>query len=598
VTVSYPHQVEGAAWIDSRNKCLLADEMRLGKTRTTLLSTLHHLPLVILPPASAKLIWRDEIKDLCDAKIDIVQGTTHKFNKLADVTIINHEVLDHYMRARTMPVRLLGKTLVVDELHRFANEKAKRTQIAMGFVGHARRAVGLSGTPMPSRTAQLWPMLFALGIVKMDYMTFTRRYSAGWQAPWGWDARGSSELDELRKLIAPHMLRRTKKQIFGDYIPYESKLITFDRPPDAREGNFDLATLDKRDNPLKSVEGLSEVVKASGLLKVPDAIDFISDRIFESESGKVLVFAYHHEVIDALEIGLAKFHPLKLTGKNTPKQKEHAKILFKELSHHQVLIGNILSAGEAHDFSFADTSIFVETDWVPSHIDQAAQRTESMQKLGFCSTAYFLTLEKSIDHVMLRRVLEKSAVIEKVIVQTRPLSVIQPLGNKNIMSKVDFYQAMASAHTTMAAAFKQASLDEAGVSKGPATPAAEAPAKGKAGRPAKTAPAEQADPLAGLSGAPETVADEPEADALGDLLGAEPVADEPAGITVATLKKTLGAFVAAVDGVKGKGKGQDALIALFKKHGSTTITDLDESKYQACADEAQKILDVIATMKK
>lgn len=420
---SYPHQLEGAKWLEDHPKALLADDMRLGKTRTALLSLLNHLPVMIICPASAKGVWRDEIREI-DASlvIDSATGRSHKFIKRSDILVINYDILSDHLSAKRFPARWRGATLAVDECHRAKSTDAKRTRATQFFIEESKRTICLSGTPMPSRTAELWPILHSLGIVRMDQRAFEMRYAAAWQAPWGWDARGSSNLDELRESLRPFMLRRTKQQVFGTYVPYESRIITFDRPPDSRESLFDAEALSRHDNPLKSISGLSEVVKESGLRKIPDAIQFIEDRLRESETGKVCVFFWHKEVGQALQKSLARHKPGFITGQTSTAERERIRKAFRDDQSMAVAGGNILAAGEAIDLSVADTSIFVETSWVPKDVFQAAERTESMAKLGGkASTAYFLTLENSLDHHMLRRILLKQDVIDQVIRPTNPL---------------------------------------------------------------------------------------------------------------------------------------------------------------------------------
>ena len=423
---SYPHQLEGAKWLDDHPKALLADEMRLGKTRTALLSLLNHLPVMIICPASAKGVWRDELLDFDRSiKIDVARGRQHTFRRDAQALIINYDILCDHLAAKRFPSRWRGSALAVDECHRAKSTEAKRTRATQFFIEQSNRAVCLSGTPMPSRTAELYPVLYSLGVVRMDQRAFEQRYAAAWKAPWGWDARGSSNLDELRESLRPFMLRRTKREIFGSYIPYESRIITFDRPPDDRENLFDAEALSRHDNPLKSIAGLSEVVKESGLRKIPHAIEFIEDRIRESETGKVCVFFWHKEVGKALEKGLAKYKPGFITGGTSVSRREDIRRLFRTDPNMAITGGNILAAGEALDFSVSDTSIFVETSWVPKDIRQAAERTESMGKLGQQSTSYFLTLENSLDHHMLKKILQKQEVIDKIIVPSQLNSLLE-----------------------------------------------------------------------------------------------------------------------------------------------------------------------------
>ena len=420
---SYPHQLEAAQWLEDHPKAILADEMRLGKTRSTLLCALNHLPLMIICPASAKGVWKDEILELDrSTRIDVAKGRQHSFDGNASTLVINYDILADQLAARKFPGRYRNCTVVADECHRAKSTDAKRTRATQFFLENAKRAWGLSGTPMPSRIAELWPILYSLGIIRMEQRAFESRYAGGWQAPWGWDARGATNLEELRSIVQPFLLRRTKQQVFAGYIPYESRIVTFDRPADDREQLFDISALSLHDNPVKSIAGLSEVVRESGLRKIPDAIEFIEDRLRESETGKVVVFFYHKEVGKALEKGLARHGPRFITGETGASRRDDIRRAFATDAEFKIAGGNILAAGEAIDFSVADTSIFVETTWVPKDISQAAQRTESMGKLGQFSTSYFLTLENSIDHHMLKKVLQKQEVIDTVIKQTPTLN--------------------------------------------------------------------------------------------------------------------------------------------------------------------------------
>lgn len=407
----YPHQVEARDWLQARKYGILADQMRLGKSLSTAAACLDRLPAVIVCPASVKFHWRKEFLRLDPTlKIETAEGGKFKFTS-ADVYIINYDLLGKVIIPEF-------KTLVIDEAHRMKSHLTARTEHCTGLIRRATFAYALTGTPMPSKPIELWPLLHAMGLTDKSWHRFAVRYAKGWQAPWGFDVSGASNLPELRALIMPHMLRRTKEQVFGNYVPQERIIITFDRPLDKRESQFNLNELYEHPNPLLSFEGLADVIKASALKKIPDALDFIESVL--DEQDKVIVFAHHKEVVEELRKGLKKYHPVVLTGATPAKDRGARVEQFKSEPTARVFIGNILAAGEGIDLSIADTVVFVETSWVPKDIDQASARTENMTKLGAASSCYFLTTEASIDHIMLKRVLEKIDVINQVIKISNP----------------------------------------------------------------------------------------------------------------------------------------------------------------------------------
>jgi hypothetical protein len=285
------------------------------------------------------------------------------------------------------------------------------------------------------------------------------------------------------------MLRRTKEQVFGSYVPQERTIITFDRPIDKRESQFNLNELYDHPNPLLSFEGLAEVIKASALKKIPDALEFIEGVL--AEQDKVIVFAHHKEVVEELRKGLKKYNPVVLTGATPTKDRGNLVEQFKTEPTARVFIGNILAAGEGIDLSVADTVVFVETSWVPKDIDQASARTENMTKLNAASSCYFLTTEASIDHIMLKRILEKTNVIDQVIKISSP--VVQHLKELTMKDEIAVRIAEALealvAHVqgqNVAGSFPTTKLSKAAKAKSaPAESEAEVEAPDKAAAPVK-----------------------------------------------------------------------------------------------------------------
>ena len=412
------HQYQGYIWARQNPRGMILDSMRTGKTFTAAMSVRGEGPGIIACPANAKFIWRDEwLLANPGTRVDVAKGRAYDFVPDADVYVINYDILPHNFDR--IPYHAKYNWIITDEFHRLKNPEAKRTGAAQALIRNARIAHPLSGTPMPSRPIEWWPVLHALGVTEMDWLAFAYRYADAWPAPWaknsfmGVDARGVSNLDELRTLLSPHFIRRTKEDVIPGYQPPEVRLISFDRPVDKRESAFTMDALQKFDNPLLSLEGLAEVLEQTALNRLPDCVDFIEDRL--EEEAKVIVFYWNKSVGAALELALQQYGTVKVDGSVTQNQREHARLAFNQPGGPRVFLGNIISASEALDLSIADVSIFVQWGWVPATLLQAIDRTESMRKVGVQSTAFLLTTENSIDHYQLTKILSKSEVINAVL---------------------------------------------------------------------------------------------------------------------------------------------------------------------------------------
>lgn len=418
------HQYQGYVWARENPRGLILSEMRTGKSYIALMSVKGEGPGIILCPASAKLIWRDEVLIVFpNAKIDIVKTRSHIFMPDADVYIINYDILPDNFVNLPRHVKYSAWS-IIDEFHRLKNPAARRTGAARAIIRNARICHPLSGTPMPSRPIEWWSVLEAIGIISSDWLTFAYRYAAAWPAPWakdnygGVDVRGASNTDELRAILAPHVIRHTKAQVIKGYIDPQVKLICFDRPKAIQESAFSIEHIQQFDNPLVSIDGLAEVIKQTAIERLPDCIEFIEDRLREEQ--KIIVFAWNKDVIAMLESSLAEYPSVTITGETSQTKREYARTAFQGDPSIRLLFGNILSAGESLNLSAADVSIFVQITWVPAHLQQAVQRTESMAKIGKQSVAYVLTTANSIDHYMVNSLFKKLGVIDSILPMATP----------------------------------------------------------------------------------------------------------------------------------------------------------------------------------
>ena len=402
----YLHQEQSKQFLLDTKRAILADQPRVGKTLPTAAAALEHLPALIVCPAIAKTVWEAAFNKLSDATVRVVNGKNDAMKTTQhQVVIINYDLLQYFNNAGY-------QTLVLDECHRIKNPLAKRTASASLLMKQIDRVYALSGTPIPNRPVELWPILHGLGIYRGGWYDFAARYAKMWKAPWGLDVSGSSNIPELKALMKPHVLRRKKEDVFKDYKDPQVSLITFDLPNDKREQQFDADALVANPNALLAFEGLAEVMKEAGMRKVDAAAEFIDDLLNAGEP--VVVFAHHKDVVGKLCDELRVHKPVTVVG-DTPRAQRDKAISDFQSGKTKCIVGNIAAMSEGVDLSAADTIVFVECTWSTSALEQASSRVENIAKHGVKPMIYILTIRASLDHTVLAKILAKQNIINQII---------------------------------------------------------------------------------------------------------------------------------------------------------------------------------------
>ena len=405
----YPHQLEAKNFLLSRGRAILADQPRVGKTLPTAAAALENLPALIVCPAIAKSVWFAAIHKLDpDTPVLVVNGkaSAQGLTKMPGVTIMNYDLLQY------LPEKAQFETLVLDECHRIKNPKAARTKAALRLMKVCKKVFALSGTPIPNRPIELWPVLHGLGIYRGGWYDFAARYAKMWVAPWGMDVSGASNIPELKELMKPHVLRRKKEDVFTNYKEPQVSLITFDLPIDRREREFDVDALVRNPDAVLAFEGLAEIMREAGEKKIKPATEFIDDLLQSGEP--VVVFVHHKDVARGLMETLKAHKPVIVVG-DTPRAARDKAIADFQAGKTKVIIGNIAAMSEGVDLSAADTIVFVECTWSTSALEQASSRVENIKKDGIKPLIYLLTIRASLDHEVLARVLKKQGIVSQII---------------------------------------------------------------------------------------------------------------------------------------------------------------------------------------
>ncbi|KKM94689.1 hypothetical protein LCGC14_1195850 [marine sediment metagenome] len=477
----YPFQEKGVGFIEYRNgRALVADEMGLGKTIQALAYLELHpekTPVVIICPASLKLNWRREIRHgMSSRKVIVLEGTKPFSITKYDIIIINYDILSHWL---TEIQKINSQVVIADEAHYFKNNASNRTKAVKKLAKRVPHFIALTGTPIVNRPAEIYN---AINIIDRSlfpsFFKFGKRYCNATHNGFGWDFNGSSNVEELHEKLGSIMIRRKKSEVLKDlpdkvrsFVPFEldnlkeymSAENNFKSYIKERAGKevdnvesklkselketmdkYGIEKYDFGDHILNKKDIVSEKVKKASNAEVLVQIEILKQlavkgkmksaiswiRNFLDTDGKLVVFAIHKVVIDAL---MKEFGDIavKIDGSVAMKDRDKAVQQFQENDKIQLFVGNIKAAGLGLTLTAASNVAFLELPWTPGELSQAEDRCHRIGQENSV-TVYYLLAQGTIDEQIASLLDSKGKVLDAVLdgVQTKNDSLLKELINK------------------------------------------------------------------------------------------------------------------------------------------------------------------------
>jgi SNF2 family DNA or RNA helicase len=432
----FPHQHVGATRLANRQPTYLGFDMGIGKTRTFIeaVKLRNAKRVLVICPMSAVLVWKREIALWDPGATFAVVRTAADLARPAKYAIVTHGLMSQKQgpvaEALASTPGAFYQMTAIDEAHAFnapANNRVNALRRAAPKLGDI---VPLSGTPMRNHAGDLYTLLsicWPQGI-KMNRMTYEEQFCKVSHRTFGGSRMirvidGSKNLDQLKKLIAPFIVRVRKEDVFQDLpaIIWDTVPVPLDKSMMPGE---DLEKLEKiitritaAEGPTASLDALTEALRIMGngvtlmglrrmlgIAKLRGATEYIVDMLDNlPPNRKVLVFAHHAHVIASLARHLGEYSPAVLTGQTTPREREEAVDKFLMDNQCRVFIGNIQAAGTAITLVGPQCKcsdvIFVESSWTPKDNAQAACRVHRIgQKDGV--VARMLSAAGTVDDLI------------------------------------------------------------------------------------------------------------------------------------------------------------------------------------------------------
>ncbi len=462
----YPFQERGVRFLLSNppelqgfNRKLLADGMGLGKTVQAIEAgkQLNAKRVLIICPSNVKYNWGRKLIEWnwSNGKdTHIVASSSDIIRPDCRFVIVNYDLLRYDFIFRQLRERKY-KIGIFDEIHRLKNPDSKRTKRILGrregLAKHCKIKWGMTGTPIPNRPIEGWPVIqaFVPWLIHPyeKWVDFGKQFCNGRHCRDGergvrdpenpsqqYNFKGASNISDLRKRLKPFMLRREMKDVFKELPPLSEEVIYFEvdimeHPEVVEQRNNPLVLRldDEEFIPENEMPGttIRRIIAES---KVPQVFDYVSDTL--DSVDKLVVFTYHRKVTEDL---LKRFEEsgiqcAALYGGVDAKKKQKLVDNFIADPKLRLFFVQIIAGGEALDGlqKVCSHVIFAEIDWSHGAMQQAKAR---LHRIGqtFPVICKYLLAGNTLETIMASVLQGKDHIIKQLIRSENYLMALEGL---------------------------------------------------------------------------------------------------------------------------------------------------------------------------
>lgn len=236
--------------------------------------------------------------------------------------------------------------------------------------------VMLTGTAIKNRADEYFVPLNILAPDKFPSLEHFRRRWLTQDSKGKWTRIKSYEFENFKEVIAPYVLRREKEDVYTD-LPELNRMFTVITIDDARLKEAYNKVLDRLERQMEIGNGgffanIGELMllrQICGIAKVKWTADYVESMLMDSDKAKVAIGIHHHSVRDQLAYNLAQFGVMKLSGEDSPEQKDYIMRTF-ETNAERALVINMLAGGVGMDFHYVNNILILERQWSSADEEQ------------------------------------------------------------------------------------------------------------------------------------------------------------------------------------------------------------------------------------
>lgn len=438
------YQKTGYRWLrtlfDYNYGGILSDEMGLGKTLEAIALILSlkedniRGTTLVVTPASLIYNWEREIKKFSPTlSVLVIGGTPEERNE--DIERCNEYdvIVTSYNLLRQDIIKYDGKEFlleIIDEAQFIKNYTTEASKCAKAI--SAKHKFALTGTPIENNLSELWSIFdYLMPGFLFSYNTFRDKF----ELPIALD-NSSREKDKLRKMTAPFILQRKKKDVLLD-LPDKIEEIFYSSMGTEQRALYDAEvfnlkeSLNKQTN--KDYDENKMVILAyltrlrelccdpsllydeysGGAAKLDALLDLI-DRAMEG-GHKILLFSQFTSMLEIIEKSLRKkkIEYYEITG-STSKEKRIELVDSFNSGNVPLFLISLKAGGTGLNLTGADIVIHYDPWWNVAVENQATDRAHRIGQTKVV-TVYKMIAKDTIEDKIIEIQEKKKALTEDIL---------------------------------------------------------------------------------------------------------------------------------------------------------------------------------------
>ena len=417
---------------------ILADEMGLGKTIQTiafLLSNKDKKSIVITPTA---LIynWKNELEKFAPTlKVGLLHAAKSEREKILD-NIDNYDVIlttyTTYKNDIDKYKNISFDYCIIDEAQNIKNPDAIITKAIKNV--NAKVKFALTGTPIENNLMELWSIF---DFIMPGYLYNKSKFKSIF-------VNNDKNIIELKNLIKPFILRRTKKEVITELPDKIEQKIIIDLEKEhkrAYKGYVNLITRKIKENNQDNITVFSYLTKLRQLCLSPELmvknyqgknskLDVLINIINDSSDEKILVFSQFTKVLEVIgkRLNEENISYSYLDGKTSAKDRVKLVEEFNT-NNNKVFLISLKAGGTGLNLTSANIVVHFDPWWNQSVENQATDRTHRIGQKNSVHVIRLIT-KNTIEEKILRLKERKQALSDAVI--TSEDGMIQALTMEDI----------------------------------------------------------------------------------------------------------------------------------------------------------------------
>lgn len=425
------YQVNGYKWLKTLSSLgfggILADEMGLGKTIQTIAFLLseENKKSIIISPTSLVYNWKDEIEKFAPSlKVGIIHGEKGARIKLIE-NISEYDVILTTYGTLRMDMEyyedIIFDYCIIDEAQNIKNSLAQNA-VAIKKVKAGLR-FALTGTPIENNLTELWSIF---DFIMPDYLYSKKIFEEKFIN------KEEQNLESLKLLIKPFVLRRTKKEVMKELPDKIEKKFLVEMTP-AQKAVYKTYINAIRQRMKNNIDGKIEIFSyltklrqicldpsliiddykgGSGKLKV--VMELIEEHI--GSNGKVLLFSQFTSVLKNIEQILKEKGIRYLYLDGATKSKNRVKMVneFNNNNDIKIFLISLRAGGTGLNLTSANLVIHFDPWWNPAVENQATDRAHRIGQRNIVEVIK-LVAQGTIEEKIILLQEQKQDLIQNVI---------------------------------------------------------------------------------------------------------------------------------------------------------------------------------------